>query len=90
MRPWVTYSSFLQGPLVLRAWSRTMCRLGVHLFDEVYSFGAGRITPEMIAGIERTIGYYVAPANDDDSEERYLSCDACGLSVPIGDEGGAQ
>lgn len=38
---WITYSPLLDHGIVQRAWARTFCRLGVHLFDQVFSLERG-------------------------------------------------
>lgn len=91
MRRWISYPMILSHRPSLWLWKRTMCRAGIHLFDEVHSFGPGLIGPELIAAVERETGLLAIPMTgspDDESESRYLYCDACELTVPISDQGG--
>lgn len=91
MRPWITYTQILCHGPILWLWKRTMCRLGVHLFDEVHSIGPGLIGPELIAAVERETGLYVRAmstgTDSDESGQRYLSCDACELTVNVTESG---
>jgi hypothetical protein len=38
---WLSYSPMLEHRLVQRAWAQTLCRIGVHLFDQVCSLERG-------------------------------------------------
>lgn len=88
-RPWVSYWKQFDRPIVQAIWRRTFCRAGIHLFDEVYSFGGAHITPGMIALLESQTGFRAEVADPTDTHERrFLYCDACEIEVPIGDDGG--
>lgn len=85
-RPWVSYWWPLGDWPLRPLWRHSMCRLGVHLFDEVYSFGPGLLDVGAIALAESATGTRVTAALTgdpavDEREETYLYCDACGLAV---------
>lgn len=92
-RPWVSYAPVLYH--VRGLWRHTMCRLGVHLFDEVYAFGAGLLDSGTLALAESATGLRAQPllTGDpavDNAEGYYLTCDACHLTVNLvgmGDDG---
>jgi hypothetical protein len=93
-RPWISYAGIFELPGADVVWRRTFCPMGIHLFDEWHSFGPSLIGPELIAAAERETGMYAQAATTGDPEvdehdERGVTCSACGLSVPIADDGGA-